>query len=87
MGMFVALAVGYVIGARAGSKDLDQRHRVAQGAGRRPRSSPTWSGGALAPRPHPARARRRSLDGGDADAPADDAGDLVDRVKLIVGGD
>jgi hypothetical protein len=24
MGVFVALAVGYVIGARAGSKDLDQ---------------------------------------------------------------
>ena len=24
MGMFLALAVGYAIGARAGSKDLDQ---------------------------------------------------------------
>jgi hypothetical protein len=83
MGMFVALVVGYVIGARAGSKDLDQLTTSLKAL----RESDEFADVVSAVRAHVGHTLRElasSVDGG-APAPEEPAGDLVERVKLIVG--
>lgn len=85
MGMFVALAVGYVIGARAGSKDLDQLTASLKAL----RESTEFADVVSALRAHVGHTLRElasTVDGGVSTA-ADQSGDLVERVKLIVGRD
>jgi hypothetical protein len=85
MGMFVALAVGYVIGARTGSKDLDQLTRSLKALA----GTDEFADVVAAVRSHAGHTLRELasvVDGHTPDAPADgDAGDLVDRVKQLVG--
>ena len=81
MGMLVALAVGYVLGARAGSKDLDQLLESF----RKLRATDEFTEVAAAERAHLGHTLREAanmLDGGAA-VPVG-TGDLVDQVRHLV---
>ena len=87
MGVVVALAVGYVIGARAGSKDLDQVVHSLKAV----RESEEFADLVSAVRSHLGHTLRElavMVDRG-ADEPAGttmpDGGDLVERVRHIFG--
>ena len=85
MGIFVALAVGYVIGARVGSRDLDQVTESLKALA----ASDEFADVVGAVRSHLGHTLRELagvLDGG-GDATVAEPVDLVDRVKLIVGRD
>lgn len=85
MRVFVALAAGYVIGARAGSKDLDDLTRALKAL----RDSDELADVVTALRSHLGQTLRElaaAVDGqprGQLDAA--EAGDLVDRVRHLVG--
>ena len=85
MGIFVALAVGYVIGARVGSRDLDQVTESIKALA----ASDEFADVVGAVRSHLGHTLRELagvLDGG-GDATVAEPVDLVDRVKLLVGRD
>lgn len=81
MKIVVALAVGYVVGARIGSKDLDQLQEALAAL----RSSNELADVIAAARAHAGRTLRElgtvveGADGGQGD----EAADLVDRVKQM----
>ena len=80
--MFVALFVGYVIGARAGSKELDQLVE----SWRALRDTDEFAAVASAARSHLAHTLRElaNLVDGGGHVPVETA-DLVDRVRHLVG--
>ena len=80
--MFVALFVGYVIGARAGSKDLDQLVESLRAL----RETDEFAAVVSAARAHLARTMRELADliDGGGRMPLDSA-DLVDQVRHLVG--
>jgi hypothetical protein len=86
MGAVVALVVGYVVGARAGSKDLDQVTRALRAV----RQSEEFADLVSAARTHAAHTLRElaTIVGGEAER-TDDAGnasgDVVERVRHIFG--
>lgn len=88
MGLIAALAVGYVIGARAGNKDLDQLTRSLKAL----RQTDEFADVVSAVRSHVGHTLRelasvvdgRAADPGTA-SDGTDAGDLVDRVRQLVG--
>ena len=78
---FVALVVGYVMGAKAGSKDLDQVVGSLKRLAESEEFADVVSAVAVPRRPHHARARcdgRRSRP-----SPREETGDLVDRVRHL----
>lgn len=85
MGALVALAIGYVIGARAGSKDLDQ----VTAALRALTASDEFADVVAAMRSHVGHTLREvgGMIEGSREAPGVDdvAGDLVDRVRHLFG--
>ncbi len=78
---FLALLVGYVIGAKAGSKDLDQ----VAGSLKRLGQSEEFAEVVTAMRSHLGHTMRElaNVVDGTADS-SEDAGDLVDRVRHLV---
>lgn len=83
MGVLAALAVGYVIGARAGSKDLDQVTRALKALS----TSPEFADVLSAMRSHVGHTLRElggMIEGTQDDAEGDTA-DLVDRVRHLFG--
>ena len=80
--MFVALFVGYVIGARAGSKELDQLVESLRAL----RETEEFAAVLSAARAHLAHTLRDLADmvDGGGRTPADSA-DLVDQVRHLVG--
>ena len=85
MRTFVALAAGYVIGARSGGRDLDQLARSLKALA----DTDEFADVVAAVRSqvgHTLRGLASVVDGHPADQPAaGDAADLVDRVKQLVG--
>ena len=79
MGLFVALAVGYVVGARAGSKDLDQVTQALKALS----ASEEFADVVSAVRSHVGHTLRElaSMIEGAPDEP--NANDLVDRVRHL----
>jgi hypothetical protein len=86
MGLFAALAVGYVIGARTGSKDLDQ----ILGSLRALRETEEFADVVSAVRSHVGHTLRgiaSMVEGEQAErAPVREPADLVERVRSIFGG-
>jgi len=84
MGIFVALAVGYVVGAKTGSKDLDQLVKSLRAL----RESEEFADVVSAVRSHLGHTLREVagvLEGGTG---ADrESGDMVDRVRQLFGPD
>jgi hypothetical protein len=79
MGIFVGLAIGYVVGARAGSKDLDQVARTLKALS----ASEEFADVVSAVRTHVGHTLRE-LAGMIEGAPAEtETGDLVDRVRHL----
>ena len=81
MGIFVALAVGYVVGAKTGSKDLDQLVKSLRAL----RESEEFADVVSAVRSHLGHTLREVagvLEGGNADR---ESGDMVDRVRQLFG--
>jgi hypothetical protein len=81
---FVALVVGYVLGAKAGSRDLDQ----VAGSLKRLAQSEEFADVVVAVRSHVGHTLRElgtMVDGG-ADEP-EETGDLVDRVQHLFAGE
>ena len=85
MGIFVALAVGYVIGARVGSRDLDQVTESLKALAASDEFADVV-GAVRSPLGHTLRELAGVLDGG-GDTTVAEPVDLVDRVKLLVGRD
>jgi hypothetical protein len=87
MGVLLAFAVGYAIGARAGSQDFDDVVDAVKAIGR----SQEFHDLLTSLRSHAAHTLRElatQLDGGDADgagARSVSTADLVDRVKSLAG--
>jgi hypothetical protein len=87
MGYFIAMIIGYLIGARAGSKDLDQLSESVKAL----RASEEFGDVVAAARSHVGHTLRElasALDGSSAtaaDPEAEPQGDLVDRVRHIFG--
>jgi hypothetical protein len=79
MGIFVALAVGYVVGARAGSKDLDQVAKALKALS----ASEEFADVVSAVRSHVGHTLRELA--GMIEGTPDEAetGDLVDRVRHL----
>jgi hypothetical protein len=79
MGVFVALAVGYVVGARTGSKDLDQVTRALKALS----ASEEFADVVSAVRSHVGHTLRElaGMIEGAPDEP--NANDLVDRVRHL----
>lgn len=82
MGMLVALAIGYVIGAKTGSKDLDQLTQSLKAL----RESDEFADVVAAARSHLGHTLRElaNMIEGDSETSLD-TGDLVDRVRHLVG--
>ena len=80
MGVFVALAVGYVVGARAGSKDLDQVGKALKSLS----ASDEFADVVSAVRSHLGHTLRE-LAGDDRGRPRQqiETGDLVERVRHL----
>ena len=82
MGILVALAAGYVIGARAGSKDLDQVARSLRSL----LESEEFADVMIALRSHLGHTLRELANAVDGnDGRTGDSGDLVERVTHIFG--
>ena len=85
MAAVVALVVGYVIGARAGSKDLDQVARALRAV----RESEEFADLVSAVRSHAAHTLRELATMVDGEVERNDdaagSGDLVERVRHIFG--
>ena len=81
MGFFVALAVGYVVGARTGSKDLDEVGRALKALS----ASDEFADVVSAVRSHLGHTLRE-LAGAIEGAPKElETGDLVERVRHLFG--
>ena len=87
VGYFIAMIIGYLIGARAGSKDLNQLSESVKAL----RASEEFGDVVAAARSHAGHTLRELasvLDGSSAkgdDAQGEPQGDLVDRVRHIFG--
>jgi hypothetical protein len=88
MGIFVALAVGYVVGAKTGSKDLDQLTKSLRAL----RESEEFADVVAAVRSHLGHTLREvasTLDGGGGGGGVGgsvrQSGDMVDRVRQLFG--
>jgi hypothetical protein len=79
MGVFIALAVGYVIGARAGSKDLDQVARSLKALS----ESDEFADLVSAVRSHAGHTLRELAGMIEGTAEELETGDLVDRVRYL----
>jgi hypothetical protein len=80
MGVFVALAVGYVIGARAGSKDLDQVTQALKALS----ASEEFGDVVSAVRSHVSHTLRGLAGMIEGTADEMETGDLVDRVRHLI---
>jgi hypothetical protein len=83
MGYFLAVLAGYVLGAKAGSKDLDDVVRSLKAV----RDTEEFGDLVSALRSHAGHTLRGLADmiDGDTPMPAIETGDLVDRVRHIFG--
>ncbi len=81
MKVLIALAVGYVVGARIGSRDLDQLHEALTAL----RRSEELADVVSAARSHAGHTLRElgTLVDGEGSATGDESTDLVDRVKQM----
>lgn len=80
MGVFVALAVGYVIGARTGSKDLDQVTQALKALS----ASEEFADVVSAVRSHVGHTLRELAGMIEGTADEMETGDLVDRVRHLI---
>jgi hypothetical protein len=80
MGVFVALAVGYVIGARTGSKDLDQVTQALKALS----ASEEFADVVSAVRSHVGHTLRELAGMIEGTADEMEASDLVDRVRHLI---
>ena len=84
MGIFVALAVGYVVGAKTGSKDLDQLAKSLRAL----RDSEEFADVVVAVRTHLGHTLREvanTLERGNGVASEHHNGDMVERVRQLFG--
>jgi len=82
MGIFVALAVGYVVGAKTGSKDLDNLTKSLRAL----RESEEFADVVAAVRSHLGHTLREVANTLDGSGAADrQSGDMVDRVRQLFG--